>query len=170
MQGSATETVSNGNGIQVYCDASTSRGNPANQAGWGCVISIDGTVSFAAHGPLFQMGNNVAETLAVSNTLDVIMRLGLQGLTVYTDSVFAVNAINGTSSPKDERVLSAVKRSGPVLKNLSIVCAHCKRDCSPLQSLADYLARVGMLAPPRQYNGASIDVLLLEYTKWASRK
>jgi ribonuclease HI len=170
VQSSATETVSPSSGIQVYCDAATSRGNPAKQAGWGCVISVNGTVSFAAYGPLFQMGNNVAETLAVSNTLDVVTRLGLHGLTVYTDSVFAVNAINGESSPRDERVLSAVKRSAPVLKNLSIICAHCKRDQHPLQSFADYLARVGMLAPPRQYNGASIDVLLVEYTKWASRK
>ncbi|MCI0392251.1 MAG: ribonuclease HI family protein [Acidobacteria bacterium] len=82
--------------LEIYCDGAVLV-NPGGPGGWGIVVESRGRVVHREHGALRNRTNNEAEYRAIIHALDWLCArgVGYASATIYSDSMLAVNQING---------------------------------------------------------------------------
>lgn len=154
--------------INIYTDGSapTNVAGVNNRAGWAFVVvkgdtgpqhnegektyESNGRVITDPHHPLWigaEVGsNNTAELSAMYHALDYIRTMSLEDVTIYTDSMYAMNLVFGTWKPStNHRLVNSAKELAERLKG-KVTCIHVRAHMDLLwNETADELAKQGAL-------------------------
>ncbi|MBN1786630.1 MAG: ribonuclease HI family protein [Candidatus Methanofastidiosa archaeon] len=92
----------NGMELAIYADGAA-RGNPG-PGSWAFLITLDGRVLYEGYGVLGRTTNNVAEYNAIINGMKKARAYGKGTLTVFSDSLLAINQLNGSWKVKKDHL------------------------------------------------------------------
>jgi ribonuclease HI len=115
-----------------------SRGNPGESAFAVVLGNEQGEVLYQIAGRIGTATNNEAEYRALLEALDLVTRLGIQHLTVFSDSQLLVNQINGTYRVSAPKLLPLYQEAKSKIRRFQgFALIHIDREKN---SLADRLA------------------------------
>ncbi len=124
----------------VYIDGA-SFGNPGS-AGIGIVVKdLDGSTIRTVSEYIGKTTNNVAEYTSLLRAMDIVNKLNIPYVTVYSDSELLVKQINGEYSVRDDKLKELYSRAlGMIKKFKSFRIIHVDRNSN---KEADRLAKMG---------------------------
>ena len=112
----------------VYIDGA-SRGNPG-EAGVGIIVYDENKKPLRQFGCYFgKLTNNMAEYMALTFALIVLLELGVKSATVYSDSELLIRQLNGKYRVKNERILPLYLQIKYILRSFKkIKFCHIRRE------------------------------------------
>jgi ribonuclease HI len=121
--------------LEIYSDGAA-RGNPG-EASWAYVFSVDGTIMEKYSGYIGISTNNIAEYLAVINSLIAASRSGYQLVRLFSDSELVIRQINGEYRVRKEHLIPLREKVERIRKNFKDITFHSVPRSNPTISLAD---------------------------------
>ena len=155
---------------EIYCDGATKESNPSSEGGYGFSVWCNDRLYYAQHGHLVgeRITNQSSEFKAIFHALQYAHRKGITTPTIWSDSEFAIKAINGEIQLRDDKLKLALAAIKHFEYFLSPTYKHTPRT-RDFQRFTDFLANLGLVNDLKYQTREAHQALINAFSTWGQR-